>query len=206
MEEFKAIAEGYEVSTFGNVRSTKYKTPRILKPAADKKGYLYVGLSLNGKLKCFKIHRLVALAFIPNPEGKPQINHINGIKTDNRVENLEWVTGLENMHHAISTGLNQQEKLSSEQVRYVRENPEGLTQYELADLLGVCHQTISNVQLGKTYRGGVVRKSKAKRISAEVKAQIRAEYQRGVYGFGSVALGKKYGVEHSTVLKIIKES
>lgn len=96
--------EQYEVSDTGSVRNKI--TGHILIPQEDKKGYLRVRLSLHNKKATAKVHRLVAVAFIPNPEGKPQVNHKNTDKHNNRVSNLEWVTNGENQIHAYKTGLN----------------------------------------------------------------------------------------------------
>ena len=68
-------------------------------------GYKIVWMNIKGKQKHYYLHRLIAEAFIPNPDNKPQVNHIDGNKTNNNVENLEWVTSKENVHHAIRTGL-----------------------------------------------------------------------------------------------------
>lgn len=98
----------YYADVNGNVITNNWKNTKktaILRPATDKKGYLRVALQKDGKLKSYRVHRLIASTFIPNPKNKPQVNHINGIKTDNRVENLEWVTGKENMQHAYKLGL-----------------------------------------------------------------------------------------------------
>lgn len=78
---------------------------RFLKPAKDKNGYLKITVSKQGKRKTVAVHRLVATAFIPNPENKPTVNHINGKQNDNRVENLEWATHKEQKEHSIKTGL-----------------------------------------------------------------------------------------------------
>ena len=89
----------YEISNLGRVKSLNYKRTgkeKILKNTVCNDGYLKVGLTKNGKDKVFRIHRLVAEAFIPNPENKPFIDHINTIRDDNRIENLRWCTQKEN--------------------------------------------------------------------------------------------------------------
>lgn len=102
MEEWRDI-EGYEglyqVSSLGRIKSLDRYDSRgnhikgkLLSPSITKKGYLRVGLWKNGEGKLYQIHRLVAEAFIDNPNDLPQVNHINEIKNDNRVENLEWCT------------------------------------------------------------------------------------------------------------------
>ena len=87
----------YSVSSMGEVKNDK--TGKIKTPVVSGGGYVQVALYGEKKYKRFFVHRLVATAFIPNPENKPQINHINGDKADNRAENLEWVTASENQHH-----------------------------------------------------------------------------------------------------------
>lgn len=107
MEEIWKDIEGYkglyQISNLGRIYSIK--TNKIRKFYKTSKGYLRVSLCLNGKNKNFLIHQLVAKAFLPNPENKLQVNHIDGIKTNNRVNNLEWVTNYENIVHAEINGL-----------------------------------------------------------------------------------------------------
>lgn len=90
----------YQVSSLGRVKNTQ--TNRILKPYKDKNGYQYINIKYKGKTKHYFIHRLIANAFIPNPENKPYIDHINTIKDDNRIENLRWVTSQENNNNPLT--------------------------------------------------------------------------------------------------------
>lgn len=99
---FNNIETIYSVSDDGQVRNDK--TNRILSQRTQQ-GYKHVGLTVNGKPKSCRVHRLVATAFIENPENKPYVNHIDGCRSNNNVTNLEWCTPQENTQHAVKTGL-----------------------------------------------------------------------------------------------------
>jgi hypothetical protein len=111
MEIWKDIPryEGYyQVSNLGRVKSLKrYQSPyeTILKQPYNDGGYHIVSVWIKSKGEIFRVHRLIAQAFIPNPHNKPHINHKDGDKTNNHIDNLEWCTHLENMRHAFKTNL-----------------------------------------------------------------------------------------------------
>ena len=112
----------YEVSNFGNVRSLKFGKIKYLKPADDGNGYNHVILCKNGQKKHFRIHRLVANAFIDNPKNLPQINHKDENKLNNKVENLEWCNNKSNKRYScakqvMGIGKNERKTILLEAVR-----------------------------------------------------------------------------------------
>lgn len=96
------LFSGYTIREDGQITS---RFGRTIKPQVAKNGYVRIELWSDGVGKKYFLHRLLALAFIPNPDGKPQVNHINGDKSDNRLVNLEWCTQSENQLHAYRIGL-----------------------------------------------------------------------------------------------------
>jgi len=102
MVAIKGYEEIYSITRDGKVYSLYKKEYKNL---VTRRGYLSTTLWKNGKGSSSSIHRLVALAYIPNPENKPQVNHIDGDKSNNIVSNLEWATRSENVKHAYDTGL-----------------------------------------------------------------------------------------------------
>ena len=152
----KEIFDGrYSVDTEGNVYG-----PNGIKSLSIINGYYRTSIKKpnRGGTKGYKVHRLVAEAFIPNPDNKPQVNHIDGNKLNNRVENLEWVTGKENMEHAIDTGLfvpNDYSKfgyvnpgkLNFEKVKEIRElhSTGKYTHEELCNMYGIGRRQISKI-------------------------------------------------------------
>jgi len=152
----------YQVSNMGRVKSFCEKIERILSPCPTKKGYYMVYLHKEKQKTNICIHVLVARAFIPNPENKKTVNHIDGDKTNNRADNLEWNTQKENQNHAIKTGLlkpgfrRKSNRITKEQILEVRQFCiPGDTYYGIAAFarkFGVTDGVISDIVHGKTYR------------------------------------------------------
>ena len=163
-EEIWKDIEGYEglyqISNLGRVKSLKHIIVRnngvkqtfqekILKtPLCKKTGYPMVCLWFMGKEKRYSVHRLIAQAFIPNPENKPEINHINTIRNDNRIENLEWVTRTENMNNPLTKknlskprnwAINGYKHWRSKPIIQLTKNGEVVNVYPNASLTGIQH-------------------------------------------------------------------
>jgi len=106
MERIIKFNNNYSVTDDGIIYSLHYGKKIARSLILSKNGYFDVKIkNEHGRVKSYRVHRIVAAAFVKNPNDKPIVNHKNGIKTDNRFENLEWVTSSENMIHALATGL-----------------------------------------------------------------------------------------------------
>lgn len=110
MEKWKDISgySDYKINNLGVVKSFKFGKEKIMSKQISR--YETVMLSEKGKYKPVLVHRLIAIAFIPNPENKPQVNHIDGNKLNNHIDNLEWCTNSENQKHAYKSGLQKTKK------------------------------------------------------------------------------------------------
>lgn len=167
-EEFLDIPgwEGmYQVSNLGTVRSldrivgsvtgkTYHRKGKVMPQHYNEDGYKVVYLTKNARDRTLGVHRAMALAFIPNPDNKPMINHLNAIRDDNRLENLEWCTNSENIKHSFNLGIscNKGDKhprrvLTMEMVRGIRaELASGKTPAEVAGVFGINRRNVYAVR------------------------------------------------------------
>ena len=150
--EWREVKEytNYEVNQFGEIRHKKRK--KILKPRSNNGGYQYVNFKINGKNTNFAVHRIVANAFIPNPNGYTEVNHKDYNKKNNCVDNLEWVSSSQNKQHSY---LKQENKKSRGKAvnQYTKEGIFLKTFDSVSDAakeLGCCVAAISNCCLGRT--------------------------------------------------------
>ena len=148
IDEYEGI---YQISNYGRCkRFYKSKPEKILKPVKGSYGYMFYTLAKNGNIKTFRIHRLVALYFIDNPNNYPEVNHIDGNKENYSIGNLEWCTRSQNMKHGHELGLifinkaiNATKIISDEQIIIIKKMRKlNFTLKEIACISGVTISTI----------------------------------------------------------------
>lgn len=158
-EVWKVIesASGYSVSSLGRIRNDQ--TGLVMKERRNPEGYCFAALRSLGRRRDVSVHRLVAAAFIDNPEDKPCVNHIDGNKSNNSVNNLEWCTKSENSKHSFAVGLQStvgelhpRAKLGEAKVRVMRRCAElGLRNIDIASWFGVNPITASAAIHGRNW-------------------------------------------------------
>jgi hypothetical protein len=156
----------YDVSNLGRVRSYQNfgfalkDNPKMMKQTKNKYGYVGLTLCKKGKREQVEVHRIVARAFLPHSGCGMQIDHINGVKTDNRVENLEWVTPKENTLRSVANGLKPtgerhwKSKLTQKQVKEIRTlyKTGKYSHRKLGAMFGVTHVNIGQIVRNETWK------------------------------------------------------
>lgn len=198
----------YEVSNFGRIKSLERKIhpeEAILKLFYNPNGYVYIILHKNGKGKNCRVHRLVAKTFIKNPYRKPEVNHIDTDKTNNKANNLEWLTKKEHLQHTLSHGLiggpekgegHFNCKLTNKVVLAIFESKE--PSIDLSKKLWIPESTISGIRIGKTWghltgKGLIVKKR-----------NISEKYVLDIFNSNksNKELATEYNVDQSTISAI----
>lgn len=142
----------YEITKDGKVISLKHNKKYEIKGYIDRYGYRRVLLHVDGRRIKFFVHRLVAMTYIPNPNNLPQVNHKDGNKLNNNVENLEWCSAKENIGHAIRTGLRHKKgKLNENQVKEIRELFKDKSMKEIAEMYDVSLSCIKHIHANHTW-------------------------------------------------------
>ena len=208
MESWEGIQGhcGYLVNDVGQIKSVKWGKERIRKITTNKKGYCTISLD---KKTC-QIHRLVAIAFIPNPEGLPQVNHKDGDKANNCVSNLEWISNYDNLMHSFNK-LGREGGKSVIKATRVLEVVElyksGKRCKDIASMFGVSSQSIHAIVTGKTYpkikRDRVLktRLLNNSKISVEDVKNMRRIYDLG--GITIAAIARRFGVSRYSAGDIV---
>lgn len=220
-EQWREIDENYHISNFGRLKSFKSGKPKILKPTLHTGGYMTVKLQIDGKQQTMYLHRVVAEKFIPNLDNKATVNHRDGNKFNNSVDNLEWATQSENNLHAVKTGLiksgdkDYRASTTNEVVEKIRalyvpyDTVFGAT--ALAKLFELPIATVFKIVHGERYKtaeGNIHKKkfqSAHKYLPKKIRQEIRRLYKPRDSEFGIQALAYKYGVHRDTIRKILHE-
>lgn len=221
MEQWKSITThpNYEVSNFGRVRNIT--TGEFKKPSINKEGYVRVSLHDKENVISIAVHRLVAIYFIPNPENNPLVNHIDSIRHNNMVFNLEWVTHSENSKHMVSVGNNSnfegtnnpRAKFTEAQILDIRHDLR--VDEVIAKDYNVAPSTITNIKNGTRYTsiGGPIRTKGARTnqvrgenqgtaaITNEIARQIK--YELFPSGMTQAAIAKKFNITKNVVYRVV---
>lgn len=215
MEEWKTLLISkdehsieIEVSNKGNVRY-KDTGKQINNYKHKRDGYVRNSIRISNYIYTNRLnHRLVTESWLDNPENKEQVNHINGVKDDNRVENLEWVTAKENMKHALKNNLvdtKLEYKLKYEDAENIRERiREGETVYNLAEEYGVSDTTIRDIKNYNSFKHEKIHKNfiKLDYDKFNIAEEIRRER---LMGKTYVEIGKQYGMTSKNAASICNQ-